>query len=723
MAAAHHRNPNAHRRRQSVNTHTNAAGGITDPEVAAAASFSADFESTSSSAGGGSTSATPRASYHYPARNLGGSQDPIPLPQRRSPVMMTASPKGFTFKGSGGGYGALGNASGTPGTPVSNNGGGIASGSVTPTTSEPNSPKRSAAGGYYRPGAESNPELASTSSIRDSLDSLAGQAGIMQPLHDANGSAPHQYHHRFSTGSLRSRRSSGVRNEVGRSFNSGGGSSLKPYHSDGAISGTDDAEGEGAQEDDGAAETEIPSTHGDDQDGAQEGENEGGRKSVLSLEYLHGVPEEAVELEEDLREEDANFSALPPPFQYETLADYLAKSTPASAPPLTPTSLSGSIDSESGKAGGARGNGAGGRRSFRDPLRKRLYYGNPECPPRFMFYSEVTGLLRADHFQGLDFSGFDRPVKDLLKAGPFWLDVCAPSPVEMQTLTSVFGIHPLTSEDIMTEDTREKCEIFRNYYFITIRTFDSDQYSNTYMQPINMYIIIFRECVLSFHAQHLTHPLNVLRRIDQLRTYGLRISPDWLNYALIDDITDGFMPVLRFIELEVDSIDDLVLILRESEQSDMLRRIGHARKKVMSLMRLLITKADVIKAVIKRCGEKLAPGSDTTLYLGDIQDHVITMVQNLNHFERILTNAHSNYLAQISIEITQSSNRTSVVVMRMTALASILIPLNVITGLWGMNVRVPGQDDDTLMWFCVIVTCMGFIALVSYSIVRRWKLV
>ena len=41
---------------------------------------------------------------------------------------------------------------------------------------------------------------------------------------------------------------------------------------------------------------------------------------------------------------------------------------------------------------------------------------------------------------------------------------------------------------------------------------------------------------------------------------------DWINYALIDDITDGFMPVLRFIELEVDSIDDLVLILKESEQ-------------------------------------------------------------------------------------------------------------------------------------------------------------
>ena len=67
------------------------------------------------------------------------------------------------------------------------------------------------------------------------------------------------------------------------------------------------------------------------------------------------------------------------------------------------------------------------------------------------------------------------------------------------------------------------------------------------------------------------------------------------------------------------------------------------------------------------------------------------MMQNLNHYEKSLARSHSNYLAQISIDITQASNRTSDTVMRMTLLASILVPLNVITGLFGMNVRVPGK--------------------------------
>ncbi|KAJ3016099.1 UNVERIFIED_CONTAM: CorA metal ion transporter [Siphonaria sp. JEL0065] len=337
-----------------------------------------------------------------------------------------------------------------------------------------------------------------------------------------------------------------------------------------------------------------------------------------------------------------------------------------------------------------------------------------------MFHSDVTETIRSPFFETLPLMSFDLPVTDLLKSGPFWLDVCNPTTEEMNTLARVFKIHPLTTEDIQTEETREKCETFPGYYFITIRSFDSDQFSMSFMQPINVYINVFRECVLSFHSQPIVHLNNVLRRIQQLNVYGLNISTDWLNYALIDDITDGFMPSLRHIELEVDAIDELVLILKEREQSDMLRRIGHARKRVMMLLRLLITKADVIKAVIKRSAQRIAPESETTLYLGDIQDHIITMVQNLNHCEKTLTRSHSNYLAQISIEITQASNRTNDVVMRMTALASILVPLNVITGLFGMNVTVPGEEGDSLTWFFTIGFCMVVVAWISFLIMRKY---
>ena len=68
----------------------------------------------------------------------------------------------------------------------------------------------------------------------------------------------------------------------------------------------------------------------------------------------------------------------------------------------------------------------------------------------------------------------------------------------------VFNIHPLTTEDIQMEETREKIELFRNYYFVCFRSFDQDQYSPTYLEPLNMYIIVFREGILSVRSSGIT---------------------------------------------------------------------------------------------------------------------------------------------------------------------------------------------------------------------------
>ncbi|KAK4053758.1 CorA metal ion transporter [Microbotryomycetes sp. JL201] len=298
------------------------------------------------------------------------------------------------------------------------------------------------------------------------------------------------------------------------------------------------------------------------------------------------------------------------------------------------------------------------------------------------------------------------------EANTWWLDVMCPTDQEMKVLSKVFGIHPLTTEDIQMEETREKIELFRNYYFVCFRSFEQDPYSPTYLEPLNMYIIVFREGTLSFHFRGTPHPQNVRRRIKQLKDY-INVTSDWISYALIDDITDAFGPLIQNIEYEVDSIDELVLILKEAEQSDMLRRIGTCRKKVMGLLRLMGNKADVVKGLSKRCNENwsVAPKSDIGLYLSDIQDHITTSTQNLTHYEKILSRSHSNYLAQISIEMTDANNQINDVLSKLTALGTVLIPMNLVTGLWGMNVKVPGQDVENLHWFFSIVGCLAAFAV------------
>lgn len=82
------------------------------------------------------------------------------------------------------------------------------------------------------------------------------------------------------------------------------------------------------------------------------------------------------------------------------------------------------------------------------------------------------------------------------------------------------------------------------------------------------------------------------------------ITPDWMNYALIDAVTDSFAPIILQVEIEAVSIDELSLVLTKSEQGDMLRRISRCRKKSTQLSRLLGSKLDVIKSLMKRYEEK-----------------------------------------------------------------------------------------------------------------------
>lgn len=195
------------------------------------------------------------------------------------------------------------------------------------------------------------------------------------------------------------------------------------------------------------------------------------------------------------------------------------------------------------------------------------------------------------------------------------------------------------------------------------------------------------------------------------------------NLLTSDDIVDCFAPVIREIEVEADAIEDGVFVAREDDSNAFLRSIGRVRKNTMALMRLLGGKADVLRGFTKRCNEnyKVTPRMDIGLYLGDIQDHVVTMVTNLGHFEKILSRSHSNYLAQLSINSISQGTHTNLVLSKITFLASILVPLNLVSGLFGMNVPVPFAGSNTLAPFFTILGSLIFFCVVSLALARRYK--
>ncbi|TKA61123.1 putative metal ion transporter C27B12.12c, partial [Cryomyces minteri] len=133
--------------------------------------------------------------------------------------------------------------------------------------------------------------------------------------------------------------------------------------------------------------------------------------------------------------------------------------------------------------------------------------------------------------------------------------------------------------------------------------------------------------------------------------------------------------------------------------------------------------ADVIKGFAKRCNEQytVTPRGDVGLYLSDVQDHVVTMMSNLSHFEKMLSRSHSNYLAQISVDNIAQGNRANSTLGKVTLIATILVPLNLICGLFGMNVPVPGRESDGLGWFFGIVGVIVTFSLSCIIVAKRLR--
>ncbi|KAG9239412.1 putative metal ion transporter C27B12.12c [Amylocarpus encephaloides] len=348
---------------------------------------------------------------------------------------------------------------------------------------------------------------------------------------------------------------------------------------------------------------------------------------------------------------------------------------------------------------------------------------------RFEFFStEEEATIHAAEFGDLILPGEN--VRNLFtlpqgaeEDGVWWLNMNNPTEEEIRAICKAFGVHPLTIEDILTQEAREKIELFPSYYFACFRSFHVEEIEGGQQyEPFNIYVIVFREGTLSFSFSPNPHAAHVRKRITMLKDY-VALSSDWICYALIDDIVDSFAPIITRIEHETDAIEDEVFVARNDDMHSFLRRIGMVRKNVMGLMKLLGGKADVLRGFTKRCNAnyKVTPHMDIGLYLGDIQDHVVTMMTSLAHFEKMLSRAHSNYLAQLSIDNITQGNHANKVLSKITLLASILVPLNLVCGLFGMNVAVPFKNSSSLGPFFSILGVLLVFTLLSLLVARRMR--
>ncbi|KAL5337219.1 hypothetical protein BJX70DRAFT_389417 [Aspergillus crustosus] len=339
------------------------------------------------------------------------------------------------------------------------------------------------------------------------------------------------------------------------------------------------------------------------------------------------------------------------------------------------------------------------------------------------FSSQLDSCLQASSID--DLKALYEPLCPLFEDGTYgglwWLDVTAPLEEDIDDLSRIFNLHPLTTEDIKTRETREKIELFGPYYFLSLRPpRQAETHDGVRTAPINVYAVVFRDGVLSFSLGSNPHAAHVRSRIKEHQSH-LYLTSDWICYALIDDIVDGFAPFITQVEGGVDIVEDSVSITRPDDLGLALQQIYKYRKEVLHIRQLLNDKTDVIRCFARHCDAFASSSSQVTLYLSDIQDHVLTMISNLDAAEQMLSRGQSKYLSQLSFDSTRMRNQIMHALSRLTVIAGIIVPLQFVTGLFGMNVAVPAQGSTSLTaWFSILGVLLALVVL-FLSVARRLR--
>jgi Mg2+ and Co2+ transporter CorA len=157
-----------------------------------------------------------------------------------------------------------------------------------------------------------------------------------------------------------------------------------------------------------------------------------------------------------------------------------------------------------------------------------------ETPQKIILYSESSdSTIHAGSFNELgkfahDLASIFSPVARV----PWWLHVQNPTVNELRLLCSAFRVHPLTVEDILGQEIREKIEDYTTYYFACIWSFQEDASSKPNFNPCTIYLVVFPSGTLSFCFSDSRHGLHVRERIDLLRDH-YAINSDWIFYAFV----------------------------------------------------------------------------------------------------------------------------------------------------------------------------------------------
>jgi magnesium transporter len=289
-----------------------------------------------------------------------------------------------------------------------------------------------------------------------------------------------------------------------------------------------------------------------------------------------------------------------------------------------------------------------------------------------------------------------------------WVELGEHSRAAEQLCTETFGVHPLVVEDIFGESSAPKIEELDGYLYVVMHSLrQADDPTRADMGLLD--VVIGPTFLLT---QHREGPATErLRARLESAPHLLGNGVAWLAHAFIDGVVDRFLPFMEALRRRIDDAE-MAVMAASSDGMDLLPELVALKRSVQALCRIAHHQRDIL-IHLSRTEYPQIPKA-VRPYFRDVYDHFMRVAEEAETYKDVVTSAVDAYLSV-------QSNRMNDTVKRLTLISTVMLPLNLIAGFYGMNfASLPGL---TWRWgvLCVLGVMVAVTACIwTYFKYRRW---
>jgi magnesium transporter len=312
------------------------------------------------------------------------------------------------------------------------------------------------------------------------------------------------------------------------------------------------------------------------------------------------------------------------------------------------------------------------------------------------------------HFQ-------EREAKTIEECLPFkdeptvtWINVDGLHEVEiLEQIGDLLGLHPLVLEDILNTGQRPKVEDFDEYIFIVLKMLYDDKGNGITIEQISL--ILGPNFVMSFQEREGDVFSPIRERIRSGRGRIRKMGADYLAYALLDSVVDSYFIVLERLGERIEFLEEELVT---NPTTETLQTIHDLKREMVFLRKSVWPLREIISGLER--GESALIQESTGIYLRDVYDHTIQVIDTIETFRDMVSGMLDIYLSSVS-------NRMNEVMKVLTIIATIFIPLTLIAGIYGMNFQympeLGWRYGYPMVWLIMLVIAG---VMVVYFRRKRW---